>query len=436
MQCEMRRSLASRCFDYRPARHARESADGRENGVEMSGADERGLTSSAGVSGVARRFISLIGQARWQQRLDAIEAASVAQRIAGRVVRDRHAIELAVARLARGTTSRPTGAESAIARLLSQTLAAHDSLSPAAQHRLVDLLEAALEGNATLVPVFHLIRTAELHRARGFSVRFSGLEDGTPYNLLIERDGRCAEIACSVVSADEGRWVHRGDWFALVDRINPELQSWLAAHPGRYLLKMTLPEGLDSTRNLADVQARIAGLLAGERKADHSETAVLRLDPLLIAQAEAGQAALTARLRAQFGEEAHFAVAAAESSMFVMAARAGRPNEVAAVLRRRLSELPARLSGDRPGILAVFVEDTDPTEWRALRERLEIEGATRNFLTAPEAKPVVAVTCASRFELLGQPEPLAARGGELRYRNPAHPSAKDAALAPAVLSQV
>jgi hypothetical protein len=49
---------------------------------------------------------------------------------------------------------------------------------------------------------------------------------------------------------------------------------------------------------------------------------------------------------------------------------------------------------------------------------------------------VVAVTCASRFELLGQPEPLAARGGELRYRNPAHPSAKDAALAPAVLSQV
>ncbi|WP_439577793.1 hypothetical protein [Elioraea sp.] len=199
---------------------------------------------------------------------------------------------------------------------------------------------------------------------------------------------------------------------------------------------MTLPEGLDSTRNLAEVQARIAALLEGERKADHSETAVLRLDPLLIAQAEAGQAVLTARLRAQFGEEAHFAVAAADSSMFVMAARAGRPNEVAAVLQRRLAELPARLSGTRPGILAVFVEDTDATEWRTLRERLEIEGATRNFLTAPEAKPVIAVTCASRFELLCQPEPVSARGGELRYRNPAHPFAKDAALAPAVLSQV
>lgn len=402
----------------------------------MSGADERDLVSPTAISTVARRFIDLVGRARWQRRIETIEAGISAQRIAGRVARDRHAIELAIARLAGGTTSRPTVAERAIARLAADTLSTHATLSPAARDRLTVRLAAALEGTATLVPVFHLVRTAGLNRARGFTVHFSGLEEEAPYDLRIERDGRSAEIACAVVSADEGRWVHRGDWFALVDRINPELQAWLAAHPGRYLLKMTLPEGLDSTRNLAEVQARIAALLEGERKSDHSETAVLRLDPLLIAQAEAGQAALTARLRAQFGEEAHFAVAAAESSMFVMAARAGRPNDVAAVLQRHLAALPARLSGTRPGILAVFVEDTDPTEWRTLRERLEIEGATRNFLAAPEAKPVIAVTCASRFELLGQPEPLAARGGELRYRNPAHPSAKDAALAPAVLSQV
>jgi hypothetical protein len=392
----------------------------QETGVEMRSTLVPDPGRAEVIRGVAHQFIDLIGRGRWQSRIDEIERAVSAQRIAGRVIRDRHAIELAIARLARDTPSRPTGAERAITELAAKTLALHAALSPAGQQRLRELLEVALDGAGTLVPVFHMIRTAALNRARGFTVRFSRLEDATPYDMLIERDGRSAEIVCSVVSADEGRWVHRGDWFALVDRINPDLQSWLAAHPGRYLLKLTLPEGLDSTRNLADVQARIAALLESERKADYSETAVLRLDPLLIAQAEAGQAALAAHLRAQFGEEAHFAVDAAESSMFVMAARAGRPNEVAAVLQRRLCELPARLSGDRPGILAVFVEDTDPTEWRALRERLEIEGAT----------------CSSRFELLGQPEPLAARGGELRYRNPAHPSAKDAALAPAVLSQV
>lgn len=402
----------------------------------MSPARQRAAMTASGMSEAARAFIRMAGPELWRQRIAEIEAQIRAQRIAGRVAKDRHALELAIARMAQAASERHSVAACAVAALAADAVSVHAGLSAAGRARFEARLRTALEGEATLVPLFHLLRTAALQRARGFAVHFAALEDDAPYDLVIERDGRTAEIVCAVISAEEGHWVHRGDWFALVDRINPELQSWLAAHPGRYLLKMTLPDGLDGTRNLAAVQARIAALLEGERKSDHSETAVLRLDPLLMAQAEAGRAALAARLRAQFGDEAHFAIAAADSSMFVMAARAGRPNEVAAVLQRRLAELPARLSGARPGILAVFIEDTDPTEWRSLRERLEIEGATRNFLTAPAARPVVAVTCASRFELLGQPEPIAARGGELRYRNPAHPLAKDAALAPAVLSQV
>jgi hypothetical protein len=49
---------------------------------------------------------------------------------------------------------------------------------------------------------------------------------------------------------------------------------------------------------------------------------------------------------------------------------------------------------------------------------------------------VVAVACTSRMELFGLPAPDAAPDGELRFRNPAHPAAKQAALAPAVLSSV
>ena len=66
---------------------------------------------------------------------------------------------------------------------------------------------------------------------------------------------------------------------------------------------------------------------------------------------------------------------------------------------------PARLTGTRPGILAMFVEDTDRVEWRGLRDRLELEGEARQFLTHPEARRVVAVTCASRLELFGMPAP-------------------------------
>ena len=94
----------------------------------------------------------------------------------------------------------------------------------------------------------------------------------------------------------------------------------------------------------------------------------------------------------------------------------------------------SRLTGTRPGILAMFIEDTDRAEWRGLRERLELEGEARQFLTNPAARSVVAVSCSSRLELFGLKEPDAAPEGELRFRNPAHPAAKAPALAPAVLA--
>ena len=84
----------------------------------------------------------------------------------------------------------------------------------------------------------------------------------------------------------------------------------------------------------------------------------------------------------------------------------------------------------------MFVDDVDRTEWRSLRESLELEGATRRFFTEPAARAVVAVACTSRFELFGLAPPDAASGGELRFRNQAHPAAKLAGLAPAILSSL
>ena len=104
-------------------------------------------------------------------------------------------------------------------------------------------------------------------------------------------------------------------------------------------------------------------------------------------------------------------------------------------MRRRLFDAaPTRLSGTLPGILAMFVDDIDRSEWRGLRDRLELEGAARQFLAVKAARPVIAVTCASRFELFGMPD--AAEEGELRFRNPSHPAAKAVALGPAILSSV
>ncbi|WP_408901554.1 hypothetical protein [Plastoroseomonas arctica] len=384
-------------------------------------------------------FLRLCGTRVFEKRLTELGRRTQSGALQGRAAQQRHALEFALARVADPRTpNRASLAERRIGDFARGVTALATSLPPIARRRLKDQVEAALQGEATLVPLFHLVRTAALHKARGFTVRFCGLLDEAPFDLTIARDGVEAEIACETISAEEGRPLHKGDWYALVDRINPELQTWLAAHPGRYLLKMTLPEGVSSGQQLAELHRRISDLLQAEKRQDHSAGAVLKLDPLVLAGAQAAPG-LSAQLRAQFGREAHLAVttSAEGRGVFVMAARAGREDEIsAAVCRRMAMAAPTRLSGRKPGILAMFLDDLDRAEWRALRSTLELEGAARRFLTDPAARPLVAITCASRMELYGLAEPDSAPGGELRFRNPLHPAAKNAALAAAVTSSV
>jgi hypothetical protein len=392
--------------------------------------------------GRLRAFIELAGARLWADRMTELGRAMSAGPHARRALQQRHGLELALERLRRRPEGRPLSiAETRLLGLAAEAVALSRRLRPAGRAHLRAALRAALSGDETLVPLFHLLRTAALQRERGFAVRFAGFEEKAPFDLLLHRDGVEAEVVCEVVSAEEGREVHRGAWVRLVDRIDPELQTWLAAHPGRYLLKLTLPKGLrtdpaDQDR-LAALHARIRAMLSTQRRADHDEAAVLRLDPLMLAAAQADELGLLSSLRREFGPQAHLAVTASGGGVFVMAARAGRENEVAVAVRRRMAAIaPARLTGTRPGILAMFIEDTDRAEWRELRERLELEGEARQFLTNPEARGVVAVTCASRFELLGAAAPDAVPEGEIRFRNPSHPAARAAALAPAVRSSV
>jgi hypothetical protein len=390
----------------------------------------------------AAALIRIAGAKAWAARIADLAARARGGQRSARALLQRHAIEIAIDRLARGATPSSRG-EAIVASLAADLAATHARLPAEGRARLKARLAEALAGEATLAPLMHLFRTAALQRDRGFTVHHAGLADGTPHDLLIARDGTEAEIACDTISAEEGRDVHRGAWIDLLDRVDPDLQTWLAAHPGRYVLKLTLPQGLRAEpANLAQLHARIRAMLAGQRRADHDEAAVLRLDPLMLAASQVDDdpspaQGLMGSLRQAYGTQANLAVTTAGRGVFVLAARAGRADEVAAAIRRRLAAIaPSRLTGTRPGILAMFIEDTDRTEWRDLRDRLELEGEARQFLAHPQARSVIAVTCASRLELLGAQAPDAAPDGEMRFRNPAHPAAKHPALAPAVLSSV
>ena len=190
-------------------------------------------------------FVALAGARPWSARMAEIGRRAASGPRAGQAVRQRHALELAIERL-RGTLTRPPStAELHAARLAGDAVALSKALGRQGRRRLRERLRTALAGDGTLVPLFHLLRTAALQPSRGFTVAFPGLEDAAPYDLLIARGALEAEIACDVVSAEEGRLVQRGAWSHLADRVDADLRAWLAAYPGRYLLKMTLPQGLE-----------------------------------------------------------------------------------------------------------------------------------------------------------------------------------------------
>ncbi len=389
-----------------------------------------------------RAFLALGGIGRWQVRARELTDRLRAGPHSARAAQQRHALELVLARLAGKAEALASAGkpERRVCLLAQEAVRLSATLEDGPARRLRALVERGLEGEGNLVPLFHLLNTAALFRARGFEVRHDGLLHGTAHDLTVRREHALAEVACETLSAEEGRPLHKGDWATLVDMINPELQTWLAAHPGRYVLKMTLPEGISDPARLPELHQRISAMLAAQKRQHSEADVILKLDPLALAGAQmsgTGGAALPQRLRAQFGQEAHLAVTGdpASGSVMVMAARAGRENEVSAAAARRLSNAAqSRLSGRLPGILALFLEDLEPVEWQGLRASLELEGACRRFLTAPEAKRVVAVTCTTRQELLGLAG--AAPDGELRFRNPAHPAARSPGLEPAIASSL
>jgi hypothetical protein len=390
------------------------------------------------------RFVIFVGQDVWSARMAEIAARAAAAHRFGLVIKQCHALELALERLrGRGPGgvaadgAAPTVAEQKLHAIVTEAVATVERLSAVGTERLRERLRAGLAGEGSLVDSFHLFRTAALHQARGFSLSFTGLEQGTPYDFVLSRDGVEMECVCETISAEAGRDVHRRAWAQFCDRIEGQMKPWLGTRPGRYLLKMTLARGLrDGRPELVEgLHARVLAMLEGGTRLDQDEAAVLRVEPLTMSGASPTVDSLMTRLRREFGPEAHLSVSACADGVWAMAARAGRRNEVAAVVRSRLDALaPGRVSGERPAILSLFVEDIDRGEWRGLRESLELEGAARHFMTCGGAAAVVAVTCYSRMEMFGLSGPDAVAEGELRFRNPAHPAAKNPALAPAILS--
>ena len=379
-------------------------------------------------------FVDLVGRQAWQSRIDAIVQAQAMpggkQTLSARDVLRRHAVEVAIERHRRGAARPLHTVDARIVRLATEAVTLHASLPQAGRRRFAERLEVAMLHGQSLTGLFHLLRTAMVQRRRSHEVVFSGLSEGTTHDLVVSRDGHRAEIACETVSAEGGRGLHQGAWSRLVDLVDPDLETWLLDHPGRYLLKMTLPRGLRVAGDpkaeagpcaLASLHRRIREMLAGRQRADQDENAVMRLDPLMFphppkGRSDANAPGVISRLREQFGPETQLAAITSTSGIFAIAAHAGGENDVPAAVRRRMETVAAsRLSGGSPGILAMFVDDIGTVEWERLARDMSLEREARKFLTRAEARHVVTIACTSRYELFHPTDEEA----EHRFRNAA-----------------
>src|SRR5437660_1318523 len=91
-------------------------------------------------------FMELVGRQRWADRQSEIARQGATGPRAGKAILQRHAIELAIARLYRRTNREPTVAEILMAQLAGETVDVAETLSSTGREKLRSLLHQAMVG--------------------------------------------------------------------------------------------------------------------------------------------------------------------------------------------------------------------------------------------------------------------------------------------------
>ena len=121
-------------------------------------------------------FIGLCGKREWRKRVAALGSVAQPGSLSGRAAQQRHALELALARLLEGRGGLGEG-EKRLCGFAREAVQLAATLPAGPRDRLRARLQAGLTGEGTLIPLFHTLRTAALLRERGFAVAFTGLAE-------------------------------------------------------------------------------------------------------------------------------------------------------------------------------------------------------------------------------------------------------------------
>ena len=106
-------------------------------------------------------FVRLVGHAAWTSRMDTLNRRTQSGAMSGRAALQRHAVEFALARAAAPNgAAKPGPAERHILALARDVVSLAERLPRGPRARLRARLEEGLSGEATLVPLWHLLRAA------------------------------------------------------------------------------------------------------------------------------------------------------------------------------------------------------------------------------------------------------------------------------------
>lgn len=295
---------------------------------------------------------------------------------------------------------------------------------------MAGMMRDGLQTDRGLQPLAFEMASAVDLSGRGFKLQFVDLESCERFDYLIRKDGVEAEFECKTVSYDLGRQVHRRVFERLGKQVFERgVSEFLTTSGPNIRIDLTLEARLPSgEKPLARVVDMVASALRGNAATEPG-----------LGRARASEWDIPGRpddlrqsdLKGTFdrGDDDHTLIAIGPRRAFALVASSEKPARLLQGVFRELRRVAReQLSGTRPGVIAVQIEDIRESDWVQLSHGSAIEAMTAAYFVTGRREHIHSVLYSSEQLLHKAPGRAWLSGTRLVYRNPANAEAANPVL--------
>lgn len=339
----------------------------------------------AEIPALLRRFLDIADWHLWEKRIATFSQWTSENEFLEDFIADRYPIEFEMGRFKaeiESTGEIPTTIETHerynLIGFISTVSRVHQRLSEHAKKRISGIIRGGLKGTGCLSPLAGEMVVATHLMLRGYDVMFYDLEEGGGFDFLVTLDELEFEIECKHVTADIGRKIHQRKFFSLAGIICPYLTSAAERKAGGQLIRVTLPAELTSEQGKMEAVARFIAdaVEQGVSVSESSLCAVKILQfPLenspFTGNQVTGDIRVTVNnfLEQQYGiiNKNVVTIFGANRSVVILVVESKTKDTVLqSVIDNLKNSSRDQLTGDRPGIMCVYLSDLDAEALRRL----------------------------------------------------------------------